>query len=405
MEKKTEVQESHVDADEQVVTAEKQSLPERSQSQLSRSSVASNVLTGIKSVNSAVSKKLGDASFGRESSLAIISKRSGSNGEDLVREISKKSFELIDLAIAPAPHQEEKPKSSLLRAALTEITTIQDWWCLWIALVCFGCCLIVSKLEEDNEKVLSLRKWNSNPVDAWETNTAIALAITLVVYGVLLSVESWFCKKAKLLFSRDMLLSYGFVFMVALLSHWLGAQKDLKKYGLGYALWAFLVGALLSNSLPKLISKLGPVTKQAEFFIKCGVVLLAAPLEDIRRAGAPGLAVAWGESLVTWHIMIAVGHWSIDVQASTSGGRYGKYWNQHLRSVCSHGCGGDDGLLGRRSLCDLIADILVLHCGNAGLAVYCRACSPHERPAGWRCFSWLCRCNWQCHCSCFLFRR
>lgn len=81
----------------------------------------------------------------------------------------------------------------------------------------------------------------------------------------------------------------------------------MKRVGLNYSLWSFLFGIILSNFLPAFTSKLAPMYKQAEFFIKCGVVLLACPLEDVAQAGLTGLTVAWGETTVTWHLILALG--------------------------------------------------------------------------------------------------
>ena len=75
--------------------------------------------------------------------------------------------------------------------------------------------------------------------------------------------------------------------------HWIANQTNIKYWGLSYALWALLVGLLISNTIgtPSWL-KAGAKT---ELFIKIGLVLLGAEIlfKKILTLGAPGLMVAW----------------------------------------------------------------------------------------------------------------
>ena len=83
------------------------------------------------------------------------------------------------------------------------------------------------------------------------------------------------------------------VFVLATLSYWIANQTNVKYWGLSYALWALLVGLLISNTVgtPKWLL----AGAKTELFIKTGLVLLGAEIlfKKIVSLGAPGLMVAW----------------------------------------------------------------------------------------------------------------
>ncbi len=100
---------------------------------------------------------------------------------------------------------------------------------------------------------------------------------------------------------------FGFfgVFALAVISYIIAAQTDLKAAGLGYALWAILLGLIISNTVgtPKWMIP----AIQTEFFIKTGLVLLGAEVlfGKIIQIGIPGLMVAW----IVTPVVIIVAFW------------------------------------------------------------------------------------------------
>ena len=67
---------------------------------------------------------------------------------------------------------------------------------------------------------------------------------------------------------------FCFVFLLALVSLFFAAQKDLKALGIEYAVWAIFLGMLISNTIgtPQWVK---PALK-TEFFIKTGLIIMGA---------------------------------------------------------------------------------------------------------------------------------
>ncbi|HEX6985427.1 MAG TPA: putative sulfate exporter family transporter, partial [Planctomycetaceae bacterium] len=83
------------------------------------------------------------------------------------------------------------------------------------------------------------------------------------------------------------------VFLLALLAFVLTGQKVVEHYNLEYALWALLVGLLISNTVgtPALLRP----AARTEFYIKTGLVLLGAEVlfNKLLALGVPGIFVSW----------------------------------------------------------------------------------------------------------------
>ncbi|GAB5402491.1 MAG: putative sulfate exporter family transporter [Aureliella sp.] len=83
------------------------------------------------------------------------------------------------------------------------------------------------------------------------------------------------------------------VFVLATLAYVMSAQSLVKAYNLEYALWALLVGLVISNTIgtPRWLVP----AVQTEFYIKTGLVLLGAGvlLSRLVILGIPGIVVAW----------------------------------------------------------------------------------------------------------------
>lgn len=83
------------------------------------------------------------------------------------------------------------------------------------------------------------------------------------------------------------------VFLLAILAYVLAAQSDMKNMGFGYAIWAIVIGLIISNTVST-PSWMKPAV-QTEYYIKTGLVLLGAEilLSKILAIGLPGIFVAW----------------------------------------------------------------------------------------------------------------
>lgn len=95
------------------------------------------------------------------------------------------------------------------------------------------------------------------------------------------------------------------VFLIGVLSHIIAGQADLKAMGLGFALWAIVLGLIFSNTVG-IPTWLQPALA-TEFYIKTGLVMLGSEIlmGKILAIGLPGLFVAW----VVTPIVLVVTFW------------------------------------------------------------------------------------------------
>lgn len=84
------------------------------------------------------------------------------------------------------------------------------------------------------------------------------------------------------------------IFSLAVLSYLLAAQSTMRHYGVSYAVWAIIIGLLISNTVG-VPAWVRPALR-LELYIKTGLVLLGAEIlfNKIIAIGLPGLFVAWG---------------------------------------------------------------------------------------------------------------
>ncbi len=89
------------------------------------------------------------------------------------------------------------------------------------------------------------------------------------------------------------LIAFVPVFLFAVLAYVLAGQKVIKHYNLEYALWAILIGLIISNTVgtPRFVM---PAVR-TEFYIKTGLVLLGAEIlfSRLLSLGIPGICVSW----------------------------------------------------------------------------------------------------------------
>jgi len=169
----------------------------------------------------------------------------------------------------------------------------EDWWAVWLGFIIIGASLL--KLIPSVPKVGG---WSSNPLDAFTVlkdgvasgNILGPLVILMLALAVLTAIAVAFMKNEKV---GKYFLGFLGVFILSALAYWIAHQTNVKYWGLSYALWALLVGLLISNTIgtPSWL-RAGAKT---ELFIKIGLVLLGAEIlfKKILSLGAPGLMVAW----------------------------------------------------------------------------------------------------------------
>ncbi|MCI5148180.1 MAG: putative sulfate exporter family transporter, partial [Candidatus Electrothrix sp. MAN1_4] len=93
---------------------------------------------------------------------------------------------------------------------------------------------------------------------------------------------------------KEFLVGFPAIFLLAVLSYLLAAQSTMQHYGISYAVWAIIIGLLISNTVgtPAWVRP----ALRLELYIKTGLVLLGAEilLNKIVTIGIPGVFIAWG---------------------------------------------------------------------------------------------------------------
>ncbi len=170
----------------------------------------------------------------------------------------------------------------------SELIHDEDYWAIW-----FGFIIIFGALLKWIPKVPKIGKWTDNPFDAFlsgDTTIFIPLLILMIGLAVMTSIGISFMKTDKWL---TYLAGFAGVFILSCVAYWIADQTNIKFIGLSYAMWALLLGLLISNTIgtPNWL-KAGAKT---ELFIKTGLVLLGAEIlfKKILSLGLPGLMVAW----------------------------------------------------------------------------------------------------------------
>lgn len=176
---------------------------------------------------------------------------------------------------------------------ISQLWKNEDWWAVWVG---FG--LIIAALLRWLPVTPKVGRWSSAPLDAFLTVTdggtsaitLLHLAGLLIGLVIITSIAIAFMKTVPL---GRYLPAFAVVFVLAILAYWIANQAETRHWGLSYALWALLIGLIISNTIgtPKWL-KAGA---QTELFIKIGLVLLGAEIlfKKILSLGAPGLMVAW----------------------------------------------------------------------------------------------------------------
>ena len=169
----------------------------------------------------------------------------------------------------------------------------EDWWAVW-----FGGLILGLTLLGWIPKIPKIGKWTGNPLDAImiikdgiaSDTILIPLLLLMVFLGVLTAIGIAIMKVEK---PVKYFFAFMAIFVLACVSYWIANQVNVKYWGLSYAMWALVVGLLISNTIgtPKWLL---PAAK-TELFIKTGLVLMGAEIlfKKILSLGVPGLMVAW----------------------------------------------------------------------------------------------------------------
>lgn len=167
----------------------------------------------------------------------------------------------------------------------------EEWWAVWIGLLLLA--LVVFKVIPFTPKIGS-----------WQLIEEIPAALSNIPYVLFLGVGLLVLTAVATKFVEGKVKSYvvGFplVFLIAIIAYLVASQKFVKSIGLAYALWALVLGLLVSNTfkIPKWLSK----AAKTELFIKIGLVMLGAEIlfSIIVSAGVRsifevtvGLALVW----------------------------------------------------------------------------------------------------------------
>ena len=178
----------------------------------------------------------------------------------------------------------------------------EDWLAVWIGgalLALFlAVVLIFANFTESAEIPNPLNGLFAQP-DPWsDSPLASVYGEGPVVAGIagafmLLALSLTLGRRAGGHSSVRFLGSFTLLFLLACLAFVLSEQEVVQHYNLEYALWALVVGLLISNTVGT-PSFLAPATC-TEFYIKTGLVLLGAEvlLSRLLALGIPGIFVAW----------------------------------------------------------------------------------------------------------------
>jgi uncharacterized membrane protein YadS len=193
----------------------------------------------------------------------------------------------------------------------------EDWWAIWCGAFLLGVSFLAVWINQHEAsglpqtpggrvKIVSplapwMSKpgsWNQNPVEAFyrpATQRKPIFNCLPGTFGAMLLIGAVFlvAMQIRLRAGWTFLPGYAAIFLLATISFALAGQTVIKAYNLEYALWALVVGLIVSNTIgtPGFM-KPAVVT---EFYIKTGLVLLGAEvlLNRLLALGAPGFITSW----------------------------------------------------------------------------------------------------------------
>ncbi len=154
--------------------------------------------------------------------------------------------------------------------------------------------------NEDQNKLAAnaSKKWNDAFVDFEKVNKKLTvkpytllpkLILFALILAMIFGLGAYFMGHGYIKF----IIAFLGIFLLATISYLLASQVDMKNLGISYAVWAILLGLIISNTI-ETPEWLKPAV-QTEYYIKTGLVLLGAEilLGKIMTIGLPGIFVSW----------------------------------------------------------------------------------------------------------------
>jgi uncharacterized membrane protein YadS len=132
-------------------------------------------------------------------------------------------------------------------------------------------------------------RWGLNPFNAFSFDFVFSAVVLFFFLTILFGGGALLMRRQP----DQFLKGFVCIFAVGLLAYLLANQTEFRSMGLGYALWAIVLGLLISNvfGIPEFVRP----ALQPELYIKTGLVLLGAEVlfGKILAIGLPGIFVAW----------------------------------------------------------------------------------------------------------------
>ena len=132
-------------------------------------------------------------------------------------------------------------------------------------------------------------RWDLNPFSSLSSEFFLSAIALFAGFTLLLAVGVLLMKQRL----SDFVAGFTVVFCVSVLAFLLASQTEFRSIGLGYALWAILLGLVISNvfGVPGIVRP----ALLPELYIKAGLVLLGAEVlfGKILAIGLPGIFVSW----------------------------------------------------------------------------------------------------------------
>jgi uncharacterized integral membrane protein (TIGR00698 family) len=189
--------------------------------------------------------------------------------------------------------EESRPRSPWLS---------EDVWSIWLGwtvlLAALGATWLASTGAENVVNPLASRpadfgSWVSNPLDALRDKNGVnVLPGVAAVFVALLALFSTGLAGMRERV-RGFPLAFTALFALTIFAYLLAGQKVVKHYNLEYALWALMVGLLISNTIgtPSWLQ----LAVRAEYYIKTGLVMFGAEVlfHQLWALGRPGVFIAW----------------------------------------------------------------------------------------------------------------
>lgn len=139
------------------------------------------------------------------------------------------------------------------------------------------------------------KRWTSNPIDAFrkEGKPGLSRLKGALAAGVIIFALFTLTLVITGGHAREFAIGFPVVYGLALLAYVMAGQAVVSAYNLEYALWALVVGLVISNTIGTPTWLQGAA--RTEFYIKTGLVLLGSEIlmSRLLALGLPGVFVAW----------------------------------------------------------------------------------------------------------------